>query len=847
MRFQLRSCVWEITLRCCFSCKYCGSGAGKARQNELTTEECLCVADQLADIGCTHVSLIGGEVFMRPDWLVIAKTLTSRKVSVSIITNGFLFTDQLIGDIKASGVSTVAVSLDGSEWIHDQYRQAGSFRRAIKAIDVLTANRIPVSVISTLHSKNYMHLEEMYRILRHKRIFAWQLQACSPMGNAAKGTMDTAIDFGKVISFVDKHRNSTPFVIGIADNIGYYTETEDFLRGKLAGGGAFRGCRAGLTSIGIDSAGNVRGCESMYAPVFIEGNLRDRTLYEIWNDPDAFAYNRQFKPEMLTGKCKSCAMGSRCAGGGADLIIILSMENYMNSDTVQGLRPNRKYWVIFLIVLSFNLWLAYQVPYTHDDWDWGLDIGLNQLMTASMNSRYAGNTIEILLTRSMAAKTIVMGLVFTLIPVAAAVFAFRCIGREQDDDRDFIRRLTVFLLGFFLLLCMPSAIWQQTYGWVAGFSNFVVSGLALLFYGYTVITAVRHSRTYAGVPQSWKRRKIRRAAAAALITGFVIELFLENLAVFFLICSLIFFAYTARRNRNILYTACALLLGNAAGFCLMFSSSVYKTLWETGYAIGTYRMLMYDRSKPISVFIREAGDRYIHEFVPGILDHHPFVTAAAAFLLFLTGLHFAERKAMGLVFYGINLIFCLYYLYLGFTGTASGLPADLALICLVTLEIAVIFRHSRWKMTWLYLVWITPFLVMAPMVMINTAGPRSYYTTSLCLIVFCQILLAAYLENTDGRKVLLTMILFALPAAVNIFHIIHIYEDIGAVTQKRYELIEQARCGQRDRLVLPAYDHKEYLWNPDPTNPDRVEFFRAFYHIPENIILIFESNEDDIE
>ena len=37
--YQLYSCVWEITLACCFSCNYCGSRAGKARENELTTEE----------------------------------------------------------------------------------------------------------------------------------------------------------------------------------------------------------------------------------------------------------------------------------------------------------------------------------------------------------------------------------------------------------------------------------------------------------------------------------------------------------------------------------------------------------------------------------------------------------------------------------------------------------------------------------------------------------------------------------------------------------------------------------------------------------------------------------------
>ena len=29
--YKLRSCVWELTLACCFRCAYCGSNGGKAR------------------------------------------------------------------------------------------------------------------------------------------------------------------------------------------------------------------------------------------------------------------------------------------------------------------------------------------------------------------------------------------------------------------------------------------------------------------------------------------------------------------------------------------------------------------------------------------------------------------------------------------------------------------------------------------------------------------------------------------------------------------------------------------------------------------------------------------------
>ena len=152
--YQLKSCVWEITLACCFSCRYCGSKAGRARENELTTTECLAVVRQLAELGCERVALIGGEVFMRRDWKTIAKALTDNGISVSIVTNGFLFTEKLLAELKRAKVTSVSVSLDGPEAVHDKFRQQGSFRQGLEAIKALTKEGIPVSVISTLHSAN---------------------------------------------------------------------------------------------------------------------------------------------------------------------------------------------------------------------------------------------------------------------------------------------------------------------------------------------------------------------------------------------------------------------------------------------------------------------------------------------------------------------------------------------------------------------------------------------------------------------------------------------------------------------------------------------------------------------
>jgi MoaA/NifB/PqqE/SkfB family radical SAM enzyme len=43
--------------------------------------------------------------------------------------------------------------------------------------------------------------------------------------------------------------------------------------------------------------------------------LREQSLEEIWNKPDAFAYNRQFSVKQLAGFCSRCRYGDICRGG----------------------------------------------------------------------------------------------------------------------------------------------------------------------------------------------------------------------------------------------------------------------------------------------------------------------------------------------------------------------------------------------------------------------------------------------------------------------------------------------------------------------------------------------------
>ena len=76
----------------------------------------------------------------------------------------------------------------------------------------------------------------------------------------------------------------------------------------------WRGCPAGLLTFGVQSDGGIKGCLST-PDSLVEGNVREKSIVEIWNDPNSFSYNRRFKIEALGEYCKGCKFGESCMGG----------------------------------------------------------------------------------------------------------------------------------------------------------------------------------------------------------------------------------------------------------------------------------------------------------------------------------------------------------------------------------------------------------------------------------------------------------------------------------------------------------------------------------------------------
>jgi radical SAM protein with 4Fe4S-binding SPASM domain len=313
-KYILKTALYELTLRCNMNCLHCGSSAGAQRKEELHTEQWNDLTTQLADMGCERIGLLGGEPFLRNDWYEISKEIKDHDMKVIYVTNGFLLTKNTIEKLKEIDPYVVGVSLDGaSAKTHDAIRGVtGSFERCREILQLLREAGIETSVITTISTMNYKELPEIRDYLKNKGI-TWQLQIAIPIGRFQKELMVSADEFYATGLFIASIRRKYSLrelpVIG-AHSLGYFSDVLP----NFAILPNWNGCQAGISSVGIQSDGGVKGCLSLPED-YVQGNIKEKSLQKIWNEPGFCSYTRNFNVEKLKGDCKTCRYGKKCKGG----------------------------------------------------------------------------------------------------------------------------------------------------------------------------------------------------------------------------------------------------------------------------------------------------------------------------------------------------------------------------------------------------------------------------------------------------------------------------------------------------------------------------------------------------
>ncbi|MDD5308255.1 MAG: radical SAM protein [Deltaproteobacteria bacterium] len=330
---------FEITEACTLRCVHCEASAGARDPDELTTDEALGVATQLAAAGCRQVNITGGEPLVRKDWPEICRRFADLGVQVTIVTNGTLVDRPMAARMVAAGVANVAVSLDGDKSAHDAIRvpasrSAGSsYDKAVAALEVCRTAGLRTAAITVLHRKNRDCLGFVHDLVARLGVALWQVQLAMPLGRLSAVRDDYMVGPEHILPLEEElaalvAKRAVP--IAVADNIGYYGRLEPVLRGSLTGKPTFyTGCMAGCRVVGIRSNGDVKGCPSNPVELVV-GNLRAETFAEIWGDTQRFSRNTAFREERLRGACRSCAFRRVCRGGCSSMAFALSGSVHEN-------------------------------------------------------------------------------------------------------------------------------------------------------------------------------------------------------------------------------------------------------------------------------------------------------------------------------------------------------------------------------------------------------------------------------------------------------------------------------------------------------------------------------------
>lgn len=153
--------IWEITHQCNYSCSYCiFSCNNKKIYNELTTEECYHIVDELVLHNFKYLKITGGEPFIRKDILEILKYASERLIT-DISTNASLITPEKVELLNQLKLKMIHVSLDGDNLEHESVRGKNTYERTIRGLETLKKSVNKVRIGSVIHLNNQNDLERL--------------------------------------------------------------------------------------------------------------------------------------------------------------------------------------------------------------------------------------------------------------------------------------------------------------------------------------------------------------------------------------------------------------------------------------------------------------------------------------------------------------------------------------------------------------------------------------------------------------------------------------------------------------------------------------------------------------
>ncbi len=304
--------VWHLTERCSCDCIYCYNERPFYEEKHcLSAERIIELAQEMISVQVNDVQFSGGEPLLYPQICEILTLLCKNNIGVYLSTKSFI--DENKADILAStGLNLIQISIDSLD-SHRCFIINGQFDHGLKmlqSIGYLKKRGIKVNSNTVVTSLN---IDEIPKIIERLIDLGVNRIGVAQYGKSIFNHQDSLYPEGhKVLELIEviadyKARGNPVYYSGVRDpGLLSYEEREKSFFNRPRCGGLFYGCV-------IYPDGKLSICEQL--PInspFRWGNLKNSSLYEVWNDPQ-FSEILYPKREYFRGNvCYTCEKFEEC-------------------------------------------------------------------------------------------------------------------------------------------------------------------------------------------------------------------------------------------------------------------------------------------------------------------------------------------------------------------------------------------------------------------------------------------------------------------------------------------------------------------------------------------------------
>lgn len=152
-----------LSYACNMHCKHCFVSKKK---DKISTNDIKKLIDKLYEYGLVMVYYTYGEPLLARNFSEVCQYVKHKGLVQILMTNGSLFSQEVLCDIKENNISNIFISIDDINYKeHDLNRGVnGAYEKALSAIRMCKKAGLKVGISTTITSKNVNYFDKIYAL-----------------------------------------------------------------------------------------------------------------------------------------------------------------------------------------------------------------------------------------------------------------------------------------------------------------------------------------------------------------------------------------------------------------------------------------------------------------------------------------------------------------------------------------------------------------------------------------------------------------------------------------------------------------------------------------------------------